>query len=234
MIAPDDNEKRELVLQHLPLARRLAQRYASTPSAVDDLTQVAYLGLVKAVDRFDPTREVSLASFAIPTILGELKRWFRDTRWAAHVPRELQERALKVERTLAELTTMLGHSPTPAELAEHMGLEVEQVLEAREVTRRADAWSLDAPLGRLADDGDGTLVDTVGSTDDGYETVEDVAAIRPLISMLSARERLVLELRFGQDLSQREIGERVGVSQMHVSRIIRRALREMRDAAEAA
>jgi RNA polymerase sigma-B factor len=137
VIAPDDNEKRELVLQHLPLARRLAQRYASTPNAVDDLTQVAYLGLVKAVDRFDPAREVSLASFAIPTILGELKRWFRDTRWAAHVPRELQERALKVERELADLTTTLGRSPTPAELAERMGLDTEEVLEATAPAR----WS---------------------------------------------------------------------------------------------
>jgi RNA polymerase sigma-B factor len=236
VIAPDDNEKRELVLQHLPLARRLARRYASTPNAVDDLTQVAYLGLVKAVDRFDPTREVSLASFAIPTILGELKRWFRDTRWAAHVPRELQERALKVERELANLTTALGRSPTPAELAERMGLETEEVLEAREVSRRADAWSLDAPLGRLGDDGagDGALVDTVGAADEGYETVEEVATIRPLIAALSARERAVIELRFGKDMSQREIAERVGVSQMHVSRILRRALRDIRDAAEAA
>ena len=234
MIAPDDNEKRELVLQHLPLARRLAQRYASTPNAVDDLSQVAYLGLVKAVDRFDPTREVSLASFAIPTILGELKRWFRDTRWAAHVPRELQERALRVERELAELATTLGRSPTPAELAERMGLDTEEVLEAREVSRRADAWSLDAPLGRLGDDGDGALVETVGAADEGYETVEDVATIRPLIAALTARERVVIELRFGEDMSQREIGERVGVSQMHVSRILRRALREIRDAAEAA
>jgi RNA polymerase sigma-B factor len=238
VIAPDDNEKRELVLQHLPLARRLAQRYASTPNAVDDLTQVAYLGLVKAVDRFDPAREVSLASFAIPTILGELKRWFRDTRWAAHVPRELQERALKVERELADLTTTLGRSPTPAELAERMGLDTEEVLEAREVSRRADAWSLDAPLGRLGDDGAGdgagALVDTIGAADEGYETVEEVATIRPLIAALSARERAVIELRFGKDMSQREIAERVGVSQMHVSRILRRALREIRDVAEAA
>jgi RNA polymerase sigma-B factor len=230
VIAPHDTEKRKLVLEHLPLARRLARRYTATPTAVEDLTQVAYLGLVKAVDRFDPDREVSLASFAIPTILGELKRYFRDTRWAAHVPRELQERALWVERELAALTSRLGRSPTPQELAEHMDLEVEEVIEARDVRRRADAWSLDAPPGREDDSGD-SLVETLGADDPGYETVEEVASVEPAIASLGERERAVLRLRFGEDLTQREIGERVGVSQMHVSRILRRALREVRGAA---
>jgi RNA polymerase sigma-B factor len=229
VIAADDDHKRELVLRHLSLARRLARRYAGSGHASDDVTQVAYLGLVKAVDRFDPERGVSFASFAIPTILGELKRHFRDTRWVLHVPRHLKERSLRVEREQDELTRELGRMPKPRELARRTGLSVEEVLVARDASRGLDARSLDAPAD-VADGADSCLLELLGSCDPGYELVDEVASVAPAFAELDERARLVLSLRFHEELSQKEIGHRIGVSQMQVSRIISRSLDKVRDA----
>lgn len=221
----------ELIERHLPLARRLARRYAHTREASDDLTQIAALGLVKAVDRFDPERGTSFTAFAVPTILGELKRHFRDTRWALHVPRELQERFQMVERKTERMSASLGRAPTAGEVARALDLQVEQVLEAQAAAVAYDAVSLDAPVGRDPDDGVGG-VDLLGECDAGYELVEDRAAIMPALEQLTARDRLVLRLRFNEEMTQAEIGARLGVSQMQVSRILRRALSRARELAD--
>jgi len=225
--------RQELVERFLPLARDLALRYSYTDEAVDDLFQVASLGLIKAIDRFDPGRGTKFTSYAAPTILGELKRHFRDKGWSLHVPRELQERTLAVGHATERLSTELGRSPKVREVAEHLGCSVEQVLEAREAAASYEAASLDAPIAR--DDGESaTLVDTLGGEDNAYELAEDREAIAKTWKELPDVERTVLELRFSRNLNQREIGERIGYSQMHVSRLLRRALTRLETAAAAA
>ncbi len=215
-----------MVLEHLPLARKLARRYSHSPQMAEDLMQVAALGLIRAVDRFDPDRGVSFSSFAVPTILGELKRHFRDTRWALHVPRELQERAQSVDREVEQLTTKLGREPRPREVADSLGIDVEQVLEAQSAHGAFDAQSLDAPV-MAADGNSDSAGDLIGIEDDGYELAEDRASIEPALDGLSDRDRLTLRLRFDRDMTQAEIGRRLGISQMQVSRILRRALNDM-------
>lgn len=223
----DESARDELVERTLPIARRLARRYQRGSEPLEDLVQVASVGLVKAVDRFDLERGLPFTRYATPTILGELKRHFRDTGWAAHLPREMQERVLKLQRSLAELGSRLGRSPTAAEIADDLGLEVEQVLEAFEAAGAYSAVSLDAP--RPGDEGDReSYVDTIGEEDDRYELVEDAAAALPALRALPARERLILRLRFRDGLTQQQIGEQVGISQMHVSRLLRRALARVR------
>ena len=219
-----------MVLEHLPLARRLARRYAHSPQAMDDLVQVAALGLVRAADRFDPDRGVSFSSFAVPTILGELRRHFRDTRWALHVPRELQERAQRVEHEVERLTTVLRREPRPREVAASLGLSVEQVLEAQDAFIAFDTRSLDAPVATGEDDGN-RASDFVGVDEPGYELVEDLASLEPALEDLSERDREALHLRFECDMTQAEIGRHLGVSQMQVSRILRRALSDLRQSA---
>ena len=225
----DPRAREELIHRHLPLACRLARRYARSPESIDDLTQVAALGLVKAVDRFDPDRGSAFSSFATPTILGELRRHFRDTRWAVHVPRELQERVQSVARAQDRLLTQLGHSPAPAEVADALNVPVEEVLEAREASSAFEAVSLDAPS--PAPDEEGEIARDVGEVDPGFDLVEDREAIQPALALLSARERRALQMRFDLDMTQSEIGERLGISQMHVSRILRGAVSRLRDAA---
>jgi RNA polymerase sigma-B factor len=213
----------ELIQRTLPLARRLAGRYARGSEPIDDLLQVASIGLIKAVDRFDPTLGIAFSSFAVPSILGELKRHFRDHGWAARVPRPLQERALKVNAAMEQLTSRLGRAPTAREVAAEMGERVEDVLDAMEAASAHVASSLDAPLGH---DGEGsmTYADSVGELDGRLELVEDRTVVDAAMRALPERERVVLHLRFEEDLTQSEIAERIGVSQMHVSRLIRRAL----------
>ena len=223
----------ELVARFMPLARDLALRYAYTDEPLDDLVQVASLGLINSIDRFDPDRGVMLTSYAAPTILGELKRHFRDKGWALRVPRDLQERALAVGRMTEELSKQLGRSPKPREVAQALGCRVEEVLEAREAAASYEAASLDAPTAR-DDDESTSLVDMIGTEDPAYELVEDRDAIATSWQALTEVEREVLELRFMSDLTQREIGERLGYSQMHVSRLLRRALSGLEDAAAAA
>ena len=221
----------ELARDFLPLAKRLASRYAGGREPYDDLLQVASVGLVQAIQRFDPSRGTSFSSFAVPTILGELRRHFRDRGWSLRVPRELQERHLEVERALSDLPTELGRSPSIAEVAERVGLNEEQVLEAMEAGEAHHASSMDA---RMFDgDGEGFAVgDLVGGPDPGYDVVEHGAAIAPALKSLSETERRVLHLRFVEDLTQSQIGERVGVSQMQISRILRASLQRLRELSE--
>jgi RNA polymerase sigma-B factor len=219
----DREARSRLVERHLPLARRLAARYGGGFEGGEDLQQVAAMGLVKAIDRFDPERGLALSTFAVPTILGELKRHLRDTSWAVRVPRDLQELALRVERESGRMERALGRAPTVAELAAEAGVSVEAVLEAMEARRAHRALSLDAP--QPGEDGDSDEMSAhIGTVDPELSQAEDRALLAPLLARLPARDREILRLRFGEDLTQSEIGQRLGVSQMHVSRLIRRAL----------
>jgi RNA polymerase sigma-B factor len=228
--AGDAQARERLAERYLPLARRLARRYQRSEEPLDDLEQVASLGLLKAIDRFDASREVAFSSFAVPTILGEIKRHFRDRTWSVRVPRDLQELALRVDRTVAALSLDKHRAPTVAELAEALHTTEEQVLEALRAGGAYHAGSLDAPRPGLADvEGSGeSLADTLGVREAGFERAEQRATLAPLLAHVSYRERLVLTLRFGEDMTQAEIGERIGVSQMQVSRLIRQALTRLR------
>ncbi len=227
----DHGAREELVRRMLPLARRMARRYHRSDESFDDLVQVATVGLIKAIDRFDPARETAFSSYAVPTMLGELKRYFRDNGWAVHVPRGMQERVMQVDGTVKQLSRELGRSPSVAEIAESIGSTAELVLEAMEASSAYDAVSLDSH--RFGDDGDGeTYAESIGAEDERFEMVEYGATIAPTLAALPARDRMVLRLRFVDDLTQAEIAERVGVSQMHVSRLIRRALERLRTVAE--
>jgi RNA polymerase sigma-B factor len=225
--------REELVERFLPLARDLALRYTYTDEPFDDLLQVASLGLIKAIDRFEPGRGTKFTSYAAPTILGELKRHFRDKGWALHVPRDLQERTLAVSRESEVLSKTLGRSPKVREVAAALGCSIEDVLEAQEAAASYEAASLDAPTAR-DDEEAAPLVDMMGGVDSAYELVESRDAIASTWKALPDVERQVLELRFMHDLTQREIGEQIGYSQMHVSRLLRRALNRLETAAAAA
>ena len=225
--------REELVERLLPFARDLATRYAYTDEPFDDLLQVASLGLIKAIDRFEPGRGTKFTSYAAPTILGELKRHFRDKGWALHVPRDLQERTLAVSRETEVLSKRLGRSPKIREVAAALGCTVEEVLEAQEAAASYEAASLDAPTTRDDDDA-APLVDMMGGEDSAYELVESRDAIASTWKALPDLEREILALRFTSDLTQREIGQRIGYSQMHVSRLLRRALDRLETAAAAA
>ena len=220
----------QLVERYLPLARQLARRYQRPDEPLDDLMQVDALGLVKAIDRFDVSREIAFSSYAVPTILGEIKRHFRDRTWAVRVPRDLQELALKVDRIVAELTRELHRQPSVGEIAARADASEEQVLEALEAGAAHHSTSLDAPRGSEAEGGE-TLGDALGDDEGGFEVAEQRATLDRLLRTITPREREVLRLRFEEDLTQAEIGEIVGVSQMQVSRIIRQAVTRLRRAA---
>jgi RNA polymerase sigma-B factor len=232
--AGDQAARAALVDRFLPLARQLARRYQRGGELLDDLNQVASLGLLKAIDRFDPSRTTAFSSFAVPTILGELKRHFRDKGWSVRVPRDLQELAVKLEPTSEQLLRELGRAPTLAEVAERLDTSAELVLEAREAAAAYRAVSLDRPRDGDEEDGADALGQTVGVDDPGFGVAEDAATVAQLMRVLSDREREVLRLRFVEDLTQAEIGVRVGVSQMHVSRILRQAIARLREAASEA
>ena len=223
----------ELINNYLPLARRLAARYRNTSVPLDDLVQVASLALVLAADRFDPERGAGFASFAVPTIMGELRRHIRDHTWATRVPRTLQENVLRVSAAESELSASIGRSPTPAELAEASGLELDDVVEAMEASSAYRADSLDRRL-----DGDDAerdpLLATLGRDEPGYDLVEFGVSVRPVMAAMSHQEQRVVAMRFVEDLTQSEIARRIGVSQMQVSRLLRRALDRMHAATELA
>jgi RNA polymerase sigma-B factor len=224
--------REELLERFDPLARDLALRYSYTDEPIDDLVQVARVGLIKALDRFEPDRGTKFTSYAAPTILGEVKRHFRDKGWAVRVPRHLQERTLALSRGVEALSKSLGRAPNVREVAASLGWGVEDVLEAQNAAASDEAASLDAPVSR--DDGEAAaLVDLLGRVDGGYELVESRDAIGATWRALPKIEREVLELRFVHNLTQREIGERVGYSQMHVSRVLRQALDELEQASAA-
>ncbi len=227
----DQRAREELVERFLPLARNLARRYAGAREPFDDLLQVASLGLVKAIDRFDINRGAAFSSFAVPTILGELKRYFRDLGWSVHVPRGAQEQALKVQEAQERLTSRTGRPPTVSELAEYLELEVENVLDALETAAAHHSASLDAPR-EDRDDESGSLVDVFGEVDSRYELVEETTTISVAARELTPRERRVLALRFAGDMTQTQIAREIGVSQMQVSRILRRALNQLRELTE--
>jgi RNA polymerase sigma-B factor len=228
----DDGDARaleDLAERYMPLARRLAARYRYTNEPMEDLVQVANMALLKAIQRFDLDRDAAFSSYAVPTILGELKRYFRDHSWSVHVPRDLQERAVKINKTVDGLSKQLGRAPSVKEIGEKLELDLEQVVEALEATQAFDAASLDAE--RAGQDGNtATIGDTIGAEERGFEMVEYGAAIEGVLGEMPERTRLVLHLRFVEDMTQAQIAERIGVSQMHVSRIIRRALAELREA----
>jgi RNA polymerase sigma-B factor len=218
-----------LVQRYLPLARHAAQHYARPREPFDDLLQIASIGLLKAIDRYDPQLGTAFASYAIPTMHGDLRRHFRDRSWAVRPPRDLQELALRVERVATELLTTLGRAPTVQQLAEHTGLSIEAVLEARQALCAHTAASLSAP----SSDGDGPDVAArLGEVDRGYDDVEHRATLEELMRCLTRREREIVRLRLQEDLTQLEIGRRLGLSQMHVSRLLRASLAKLR--AEAA
>jgi RNA polymerase sigma-B factor len=224
--------REELAARFMPLARQVAKRYRRSGQPLEDLVQVASLGLVKAIDRFDPARGTAFSSYAVPTMSGEIRRHFRDAGWAVHVPRGMQDLVMKVNESVTRLSLELGRSPTPAELGEDLEEDVEQILEALEAAHAHDTMSLDMP--RTVDEEDGgTYADTLGAPDEQFEMLEYTSAIAGTLRALPERDRLVLKLRFEDDLTQAEIAARVGVSQMHVSRIIRRTLDRLRVAAEA-
>jgi RNA polymerase sigma-B factor len=227
---PDDALDAEMVLRrYLPLARRIAGRFRGTGEPYDDLLQVASLGLLKAIRRFDPARGTMFSSYATPTVLGELRRHFRDTTWFVHVPRDLQELALRVDRGARDLAVRSGRPPTPEALADALGCSLEEVVEGRRVLGAHRAVSFDSA--RPTDSGDETaLIDLLGDEDAGFGGVVERSALDMLLRTVPLREREILRLRYEEDLTQGEIGRRVGVSQMQVSRILRQALDRLRAA----
>jgi RNA polymerase sigma-B factor len=223
----DVSARQELIERHIGFVRRLAQRYARRGEQLDDLTQVGCVGLIKAIDRFDGGFGASLTTYAAPNILGEIKRHFRDRGWAVRVPREIQELNVRLTRTVDDLTTKLGRSPSVVELAEATGATLEQVLEAMESSVAYSALSLSE--GPDADDeSGGGPMEMLGEEELGYEQSEQRITLATGIQRLPARERAILHLRFFEGLTQSEIAERVGISQMHVSRLIRDSLDSMR------
>jgi RNA polymerase sigma-B factor len=220
----DVRAREELVEQMLPLARSLARRYANKGEPLDDLEQVASVGLLKAIDRFDLDRDVRFATYAVPTIAGELKRHFRDRGWMMRVPRDVQELSARLGSAREALVKELGRSPTVGELAVAAGAEEDRVLDALAAAEAYRTLSLDEPL----TDGGGPL-ESIGGDDDGYERAEARAMLADGLDDLGAREREILRLRFAVGLTQREIAQRIGISQMHVSRLIRRTVEELRE-----
>jgi RNA polymerase sigma-B factor len=224
----DIRARDELIARFLPLARKLARRYVSASEPYDDLVQVASLGLVKAVERFDPNRGFAFTSFAVPTIVGELKRYFRDTAWALHVDRGAQERARKIAEAREEVAAHTGRPPTIQELAQYLEMSEEEVLDGLQTSEAYDAISLDAPM--ASDDAEmSSRLEVLGAEDERLELVDTQATIFAAAKHLPARERQILYLRFGEDLTQSQIADRVGVSQMQVSRLLRRSLQRLRD-----
>lgn len=222
-------DRDELVHRFLPLARSLARRYARAGEPLEDLEQVASLGLLKAIDRFDPERGYAFSSFAVPTILGELRRHFRDHAWVAHVPRAMQERTAALRRAIDELIAEEGRPPTVGRLAERLGCSDEDVVEAMSARASSERIPLDSSSD---EEGSPSLADRLGDEDGGYELVDDRDALASILSILTEREREIVALRFFGGLSQTEIAGRIGVSQMQVSRVLRAALARLSLVAE--
>ncbi|HTA13160.1 MAG TPA: SigB/SigF/SigG family RNA polymerase sigma factor [Solirubrobacteraceae bacterium] len=228
----DPVAREALVRQYMPLTRGLARRYGRSSEPFEDLLQVASLGLLKALDRYDVERGHPFPSFAVPTILGEMRRYFRDSGWAIHVPRGAQERALKVRDAQERLANEHGRSPTVNQLAQYLELDAEDVLDALQAIQAYETLSLDAPRPRA----DGEVVaygDTIGKEDERYELVELDATLTAVLGRIPERERAILRMRFVEDLTQTEIAEHIGISQMQVSRLLRRSLEQLRTLAHA-
>ena len=224
-----DRAAREMLVRHfLPLARKLARRYTQSSEPYEDLVQVASLALMKAIDRFDADRGVSFPAFAIPTILGELRRYFRDSTWSVRVSRGAKERALAVADATERLTDLHGRPPTVRQLAAYLELSIEEVLDGLFARRAYHAQSLDAPAPTAEDDGC-TVGDTLGAEDESYALIEARIVVADAMSSLPERERHILHMRFVEDMKQSDIAERIGVSQMQISRVLQRSLERLRE-----
>lgn len=227
-LPPTDVERErlraQLVERHLPLVRHIARRYDGRGEPLDDLLQAGSVGLVKAVDRFDPDRGLEFSTYAAPTILGEIRRHFRDRTWAVHVYRGLQERVTEVTRCAAELTQEHGRAPSVAELAARCGRTEEEVLEALDCSAAYSADSLDAPAGE-----DRTVADGIGVDDQALAQVDLHESLGPALAALPEREQRIIQLRFYGNKTQTQIGAELGISQMHVSRLLARALQALRE-----
>ncbi|MFJ6836446.1 RNA polymerase sigma factor SigF [Streptomyces sp. NPDC091209] len=217
-----------LIEMNITLVQFAASRFRSRgQDEMEDIVQVGTIGLIKAIDRFELSREVEFTSFAVPYIVGEIKRFFRDTTWAVHVPRRLQEARVALAKATEELRSRLGRTPSTRELSELMSLSEEEVIEARKASNGYTSSSLDAAI-NSSEDGEAALADFIGTDDQALELVEDFNALAPLIAELDDRERRIIHMRFVDELTQAQIGEHLGVSQMHVSRLLNRTLAKLR------
>ena len=220
-----------LIERFMPLARSLARRYRRGPEPLEDLEQVACLALLRAVDGFDPSRGLAFSSYAVPSITGALKRHYRDCGWSVRMPRDLQELALRIERFNEEAWATTGAAPTPAQIAERAGVSVEAVIEARQAHQALRADSLDQPLRSSEDDAGASLLDTLGSGDVAFQRAFDCVALDTLLATLDERDRTIVRLYYREELTQSEIGRRLGLSQMHVSRLLRQATAQLAETA---
>ncbi|MFD5473171.1 SigB/SigF/SigG family RNA polymerase sigma factor [Streptomyces sp. NPDC127105] len=217
-----------LIEMNMSLVRYAAGRFRSRgPQEMEDIVQVGMIGLIKAIDRFELAREVEFTSFAVPYIVGEIKRFFRDTSWAVHVPRRLQEARVELAKATEELGSRLGRKPTTTELAELMNLPEQEVVDAMVASNGYTSASLDAAVSG-SEEGENVLADFIGAEDTGMELVEDLHSLAPLLAELDERDRLIIHMRFVEELTQAQIGERLGISQMHVSRLLNRLLGRLR------
>ncbi len=221
--------REQLIEQYMSLVRSLARRYSYRGEQLEDLVQIGAIGLIKAIDRFDVNRGVELTTYATPNIIGEIKRHFRDRGWAVRVPRGLQELNIQLSRVIEELTVQNGRSPTIPELAKAASVTDEEVLEALESGRAYSSLSLSAGSGGNDDDGELDPLESLGAEEHQYEVSEDRAVLEPGFRVLDERERKILHLRFFEGLTQSQIAQQIGISQMHVSRLIRRSLEKIRD-----
>ncbi|WP_336885178.1 RNA polymerase sigma factor SigB [Caldalkalibacillus salinus] len=225
---PKEDIKTTLVLHYENMVKSLARKFAKSQDLYEDLYQVGMIGLLAAFSRFDPSYERSFESFAVPTIVGEIKRYLRDKTWSVHVPRRIKEHGPKVKQAIEELTGQLQRSPKAEEIAKYLELSVEEVLETMEMSQNYQALSVDSTMEADQEGGTMTLLDLVGEQDDGYDKVQKALLIEKLFDVLNEREKTILYLTYFQGLSQQETGERMQISQMHVSRLQRRALQKIR------
>ncbi|WP_405784351.1 SigB/SigF/SigG family RNA polymerase sigma factor [Streptomyces sp. NBC_00859] len=217
-----------LIELNLSLVRFAATRFRSRSDQMEDILQVGTIGLIKAIDRFELSREVEFATFAMPCIVGEIKRYLRDTSWSVHVPRRLQELRITLAKASDELFRGLNRSPTPAELARHLGMDEEDVVEGLVAANGYTAGSIESTIDSGAESGARTLADRLGGPDSGLDLVENITVLKPLIARLGTRDRAILRMRYGDELTQSEIGAELGISQMHVSRLLSRITAQLR------
>jgi len=222
--------QRDVIVERcLPLADHIARRFSNRGEPLEDLVQVARLGLINAVNRFDADKGAEFVAFAVPTIMGEVRRYFRDHGWSVKVPRRLKELSAQLKKAHEELSQQLCRAPTATEIANHLGIDREEVVQAQVASSAYSTWSSDAPV--AGDDGDGRSVsDNFGSLDANMEKVVDIETVRPLLEALPQREQTVLRLRFFENMTQSQIAERLGISQMHVCRLLARSLTKLREA----
>ncbi len=230
-LAPDDPQRQRLRAQlisgYLPVAEHIARRFTGRGEPLDDLVQVATVGLINAVDRFEPGRGSDFFSFAVPTITGEVRRYFRDHGWSTRVPRRLKDLHIAIRGTLAELSQQLGRAPRPTEIADRLGLPISEVIEGLQAGEAYRSSSLDEMFG--SGEGKATLGEFIGGLDTELSLIDDREALRPLLAELAPRERTILVLRFFRELTQTQIAEQVGISQMHVSRVLRQTLASLQE-----